>query len=335
MDNKIKESREETLERILEETARNPYRRGQITARREAEKPVTRPVTVNPPVQTEEKPMNPEDFMTDEEKAEAARLRAAEKIRKIQQAKAAVAAVQKQNQVTAKIAEEERQAYESDESYQDGSFDENNGEYDYDEYEDEPVEEKSVKKASGIKSVAIIIVIAVFLCGIVTALFTFVFKISSVSGESMEPGLKDGDKLIVRCMGYTPQKGDVVMIDSRTAAVIDENGNVTEKEGLNALIVKRIIAMSGDTIDIDFENGVVKVNGDALSENYISEPTTRDELAFEYPLTIPEGYVFVLGDNRNISKDSRHSDIGLVSEDEIVGKAVFRFSPVAEIGGID
>ena len=130
------------------------------------------------------------------------------------------------------------------------------------------------------------------------------------------------------------KSGDIAVINDKKAYLVDGNGKVSEKDGLDCRIIKRVIAVGGDTIDIDFEKGIVYVNGDALDEPYISEPTTRDEEAFSYPLTVPEGYCFVMGDNRNISKDSRHSDVGLVSTDEIEGKALLRVYPFGKIGKV-
>ena len=90
-----------------------------------------------------------------------------------------------------------------------------------------------------------------------------------------------------------------------------------------------------DAVDVSDKKGEVKVNGTLLSEDYISEATTRDSKAFTYPITIPDGYAFVLGDNRNVSKDSRHPEVGLVPADEIVGKVLLRFFPFDNFGMVE
>ena len=132
----------------------------------------------------------------------------------------------------------------------------------------------------------------------------------TVSGESMLPTLHDGDKLFINKFMYTPQKGDIVTIDSN--------------ERLNKNIVKRVIATPGDTFKIDYDNHEVYVNGQVLNEDYIYEPTvSRGDGAIpnNVLITVPEGHVIVLGDNRNHSADSRYSVIGLVSHNKIYGRA--------------
>lgn len=157
---------------------------------------------------------------------------------------------------------------------------------------------------------------AVFALVCVALVFTFLFRIVGVDGESMQNTLMDRDRLLVVSNFYTPQRGDIVVIKRQ------------EEEPL----VKRIIAVGGDTIDIDPETMLVSVNGEVLDEPYIDCPTPPME--FPGAMTVEEGYVFVMGDNRLNSHDSRYMDIGLVKEEDIMGKAVFRIWPLNSIGGL-
>ena len=154
---------------------------------------------------------------------------------------------------------------------------------------------------------------------VVIALFSFVFRVTLVYGSSMVPTLAEQDRLIVWGAGYTPQRGDVVILDGYI-----EYGKP---------LVKRIIAVAGDTVDIDFSTGAVSVNGEVLDEPYIAEPT-REQGDVAFPLTVPEGKVFVMGDNRNASTDSRFSAVGCIDERDVLGKAVFRILPFNKIGVI-
>lgn len=114
---------------------------------------------------------------------------------------------------------------------------------------------------------------------------------------------------------YKPQRGDIV-VSSQPNAIEDR-------------LIKRVIAIGGDTVDIDFDLGVVYVNGTALVEPYVNTPTNRRE-DFIGPITIPKGKVFLMGDNRNGSSDSRTNAIGLVDENYIVGKAILRIYPFGD-----
>ena len=154
---------------------------------------------------------------------------------------------------------------------------------------------------------------------LIVLLYTFLFRVISVSGGSMETTLNENDRVVVQCIAYKPKHGDVIVVDSYS--------------DYGKPLVKRIIAMEGDTVDIDFSSGEVSVNGSILSEPYISSPTT-DPHDVSFPLIVDEGHVFVLGDNRAVSLDSRSSDVGLIDVRDILGKAVLRIYPFKEFGTI-
>ncbi len=148
---------------------------------------------------------------------------------------------------------------------------------------------------------------------VVTVLFLFCFRVFTVDGSSMKPTLQPDDKVVVSNFGYKPQQGDII--------VISDAGN------LNEPIIKRVIAVGGDVVDINFTTGIVTVNG--KEEHYADDLTTQaKDVAF--PLTVPEGTVFVLGDNRAYSLDSRSTKVGFVDEKDIVGKVAFRFFPIGD-----
>ncbi|MBQ5824310.1 MAG: signal peptidase I [Clostridia bacterium] len=180
------------------------------------------------------------------------------------------------------------------------------------EAENDTASKKSISKAV----VDLISIIATSIVAIMVV-FTFLFRIVGVSGPSMMDTLRDGDWLIVSAFITEPERGDIVI--------------VTQPNAYHEPIVKRVIAVEGDTIDIDFENAVVKINGEVINEPYLGSPTTNDEGAWQYPLTLKEGQVFVMGDNRMHSSDSRSPDIGLIDENYILGQVMMRFSPISEI----
>jgi signal peptidase I len=175
------------------------------------------------------------------------------------------------------------------------------------------------------------VIYAVFL---VLLVFTFLFRIATVEGSSMVPTLEENDRLVVSNIMYEPKQGDIVIINSEKAHLFSDSSQteVIETEGLEKRIVKRVIATEGQKLDIDFELGIVYIDDVQIYESYIADLTTYDEKAFEYPITIPEGYIFVMGDNRLRSKDSRHPDIGLVSKDDVVGHVILRISPFEKFG---
>ncbi|MBQ8567824.1 MAG: signal peptidase I [Oscillospiraceae bacterium] len=169
----------------------------------------------------------------------------------------------------------------------------------------------------------------------VILLFTFVLREAFVDGDSMNDTLADGDKLIVSHLFYEPEVGDIVIINSENGYIYGADNQLQAVPGLGKAIVKRIIATGGQQVDINFETGEVKVDGKAIDEPYIKELTKRDEGGHQYPVTVPEGYVFVMGDNRMNSTDSRSALVGFVSEEDVLGKVVFRFMPFNSFGKIE
>ncbi|MCD8356552.1 MAG: signal peptidase I [Clostridia bacterium] len=153
----------------------------------------------------------------------------------------------------------------------------------------------------------------------VILVFVFGVRIIGVEGNSMVPTLQNGNQLLVSNLFYTPEKGDIVIL--------------TKDSFLTSPIVKRVIATEGDTVDIDFETGQVSVNGEVLDESYIAEPTTT-QYDVIFPQTVPEDCIFVMGDNRNHSTDSRYGELGMVDTRYVIGKVLMRIFPFSEIGTV-
>ena len=145
--------------------------------------------------------------------------------------------------------------------------------------------------------------------------FLLMFRLIVVSGDSMYSTLVDGDYLLLLSNVFyqEPEHGDIIVISKQTF----DNG---------APIVKRVIASEGQIVDIDFEQGIVYVDGLPLEEDYISSPTTVYE-GVDFPVIVEEGCIFVLGDNRSVSRDSRSPQIGFVDKREVLGKALFLLLP--------
>jgi len=148
----------------------------------------------------------------------------------------------------------------------------------------------------------------------VVLLFTFLVRLIGVNGPSMQNTLYTGDRLLVLNAALCDFKpGDVVVVNDYNAE-------------LNETLVKRIIAVGGQTVDVDFNTGVVYVDGVALEEPYVKEPTFTNG-GMSFPLTLAEDEVFVMGDNRNHSTDSRSTKLGAVKEDYLQGKALLLVTP--------
>ena len=172
-----------------------------------------------------------------------------------------------------------------------------------------------------------------FVFFLLIVIFTLCFRITCVDGRSMNNTLMDGDYVLLLndflCGDY--EQGDVIVASKESF----RNGE---------RIIKRVIATEGQWVDFNFETGTVKVDGKILDEPYISTPTVTPE-GLTFPLRVEDGCVFVLGDNRALSMDSRHPQIGQIDCREIVGKAIFIFFPgksvdsgerdFGRIGGID
>lgn len=153
-------------------------------------------------------------------------------------------------------------------------------------------------------------------------LFTFVGRIIAVDGESMLPTLHDKDLLLLRSIAYTPEQGDVIVLTKDFSGYVDYP------------IVKRVVAVENQTVHIDYDEGKIYVDGVALDEPY----TNENYLTYQGPvmsvndITVPEGSVFVLGDNRNHSSDSRHVELAAIDERYILGQAVMILFPFQNFG---
>lgn len=159
----------------------------------------------------------------------------------------------------------------------------------------------------------------------VVVIFTFFFRVVGIKGPSMEQTLFENEKLIITNIGYKPKNGDIVVISQ----------NYKNQENLETEpIIKRIIATEFQKVDIDFETGIVYVDDVPLDESeYLGSPTITS-FDMKFPITVPEDHIFVLGDNRMQSRDSRDSGIGMVDERYILGHAVYRIYPFNRIGRI-
>ncbi len=208
--------------------------------------------------------------------------------------------------------------------------------------EEKNKEKEKISLKSVIDSTLDMVESVIFSIFVVLLIFTYVLRISDVSGKSMEPTLHNEDRVIISPLFYKPKQNDIIIVDS---------------DVLNKLLVKRVVAVGGQTVKIDFKSGIVYVDGVAMDEQlYVEEPDgSKPELKADhfvntlttdstacvigeysslegdiYTVMVPEEHIFVLGDNRNVSKDSKQ--LGPVHEDEIMGKVVMRIHPFIDFG---
>lgn len=172
-----------------------------------------------------------------------------------------------------------------------------------------------MKKSENVKKflyeLSDIFAVAMLIILIVTSFF---IRVINVSGTSMEPTLHEADRLVLSSFCYTPERGDII---------VSSQPNSKER-----LLIKRIVAVEGDTIDIDWQSGAITINGEVIEEDFVTETyfNTFCDHKGDFPMTIPDGYSFVMGDNRLVSWDSRYEEVGLIRNDYIMGSVSLRLN---------
>ena len=157
----------------------------------------------------------------------------------------------------------------------------------------------------------------IFVFVIVSLVFTFFLRDANIVGNSMNDTLHNGDKILLTNFMYKPSNGDIVAINA--------------EDMIEKIIIKRVIATEGQTIRIDYEKGEVCVDGIILDEKYVSSFTKKPNHDWSIPYVVPKGHVFVMGDNRLVSLDSRDKTVGLIPVEDIIGKAQVVFYPLDRI----
>jgi len=184
-------------------------------------------------------------------------------------------------------------------------------------------EEPSDSGNSFIKGTFELLELFVVSFAVVLLVITFIARHSPVKGSSMENTLHENDILIISSLFYTPKQGDIVVFQ-------------TARTGYDEPYVKRVIATAGQTLDINFGTWEVTVNGKVLDEFYVKkEDYPMVGSTFTFPMVIPEGTVFCMGDNRNHSQDSRNSIVGPVETRFILGRVVYRIFPFDVFGTVE
>lgn len=187
------------------------------------------------------------------------------------------------------------------------------------ETEPEDSREKTRKSIFDIAEITVTSIVMVFI------IVSFVFRLASVNGSSMYPTLKDKEILVLSNLFYEPKTGDIIVFQQSDV----------ENRLFDYPLVKRVIATEGQTIEIDFTNWIVKVDGVALDEdyvNYIKGASMKRLDLRDGKIVVPQGCLFVMGDNRNNSTDSRDSRVSFIRKDEVMGRALFRVFPLTKIG---
>lgn len=190
--------------------------------------------------------------------------------------------------------------------------------------------EQIEEKTSRVKEVFEWVEVVVSAMFAVVIIFTLLFRVATIIGDSMENTFFEGQKVIITNWFYTPKAGDVVVV-SRNA---QNNAFADDDQGP---IIKRVIATEGQQVNIDFVTGIVYVDGVALDEPYTKTPTNL-KYDVDFPVYVPEGHIFCLGDNRNESLDSRSSRIGnggMIDTRYVLGKVTLRILPLDKFGGVD
>jgi len=160
---------------------------------------------------------------------------------------------------------------------------------------------------------------AVFALVLITFVFSFCFRMVGVDGASMNDTLQEGNRLLLLTNRYTPAFGDIIVIARKNS---------------EEPLIKRVIGVEGDTIRVEEEECVVYVNGKKLIEPYVDELYKARNWRGQEEIVVQPGTVFVLGDHRDESLDSRDPKVGLIDVNRIMGKAIFRVFPFAEFGSI-
>lgn len=209
----------------------------------------------------------------------------------------------------------------------------------------ETKDEDKKKKGDFIKDLIEIAESTIITVFIIVLVFTYILHPVNIVGRSMVPTLnqnysgerearKETDKVFMNTLFMNVKYGDILVIDKDKNYLFDSEGNVCEPEydaPIGECIIKRVIAVGGQTVEI--RDGEVYVDGKLLDEPYIAANSYTEDLgAFDgqYPITVPDGYYFVMGDNRNHSTDSRARSVGFVKRDQIYGKAIIKYSPIEE-----